>query len=153
MTAQKYNKLQTYSLKLIKEKHCKYPVEKVDYAWQAIQAMQSFLQDRDREHLAVIMLDGQNSLIGMSLVAIGGIAGVASSPRDVLKVAILANASGIILGHNHPSNSLEPSEQDLHFTKAVQRACEVMGIHLLDHIIVSSGHIEGAMSFHDKGLL
>lgn len=153
MPRRQYSKLQTYSLKLVKEKSCKYPVECVDYPEQAFYAMQEYLQDKDREHLVVIMLDGQNKLIGMSTVAIGGIAGLASNPRDVLKVAIVANASGIILGHNHPSGSLEPSPQDIMFTRCVQEACVIMGIIFLDHIIVSSSINPGITSFYKRGIL
>lgn len=153
MTVEQYDSLGVYSLKLVKDGEIKFPVDTVDYAEQAAMAMQHYLQDRDREHLAIIMIDGQNTMIGISTISIGGIAGASSNARDVIKIAILCNASGIIMGHNHPSGSLEPSEQDMTFTKAVKEGCEFMGITLLDHIIVSSSFKAGSMSFASKGLL
>lgn len=145
--------LSVFSLKLSKDSDIKFAIDTIDYAEQAAIAMRAYLEDRDREYVAIIMLDGQNNMIGISTISIGGIAGASANARDVLKIAILCNASGIILGHNHPSGSLEPSFEDIVFTRSVKDGCELMGITLLDHIIVSSSFKPGAMSFASKGLL
>lgn len=60
------------------------------------------------------------------------------SPKDVLRVALLSNATSIILGHNHPSNDLTPSPHDLETTRNIKKACSQLDIHLVDHLIINS---------------
>ena len=71
-------------------------------------------------------------------------------PAEILKAAILSNALRIVLVHNHPSGTLEPSPEDQEFTQAVRQACELMGIDLYDHLIVTD---KGFCSFRERGLL
>lgn len=71
-------------------------------------------------------------------------------PREILKRALLANAAGIILYHNHPSGDPTPSREDREFTRRLASAAEAVGIRLLDHIVV--GHA-GAVSFREAGLM
>jgi len=71
-------------------------------------------------------------------------------PREILKRALLANAAGIILYHNHPSGDPTPSREDREFTRRLSSAAEAVGIRLLDHVIV--GHA-GAVSFREAGLM
>jgi len=71
-------------------------------------------------------------------------------PREILKRALLANAAGIILYHNHPSGDPTPSREDREFTRRLSCAAEAVGIRLLDHVIV--GHA-GAVSFREAGLM
>lgn len=153
LTNSEVQTLAVFSLQTVREKEISLPRELIDTPNIARQVMQNYLENKDREHLAVIMVDGQNRMLGISTIAIGGMAGLASSTRDVLKIAVLLGAYGIILGHNHPSSSLEPSPQDMNFTRAVQKGCDALDIIMMDHIIVSSGTIPGIMSFHEKGLL
>ena len=63
---------------------------------------------------------------------------IAVSPKDILRVALLSNASSIIMGHNHPSTDLTPSQQDLITTHNMAKACKMMDIKLLDHLIVNA---------------
>jgi DNA repair protein RadC len=78
----------------------------------------------------------------------GGISGTITDVRLIMQCAILTNASGIILCHNHPSGNLIPSADDDAATFRVKKACEVMNINLLDHIIISP---ESFYSFADDG--
>jgi len=71
-------------------------------------------------------------------------------PREILKRALLANAAGVILYHNHPSGDPTPSREDREFTRRLSSAAEAVGIRLLDHVIV--GHA-GAVSFREAGLM
>jgi DNA repair protein RadC len=97
------------------------------------------MQDLDREHFVVIHLDNRNCVIGVEEIAIGNTVGIMIHPKEVLEGALLANAVGIIVAHNHPSGEAEPSEQDRKLTAGLKQACELVGINLVDHIIVGNG--------------
>jgi len=71
-------------------------------------------------------------------------------PREILKRAILANAAGLILYHNHPSGDPTPSREDREFTRRLASAAESVGVRLLDHIVVGRG---GCLSFREAGLM
>ena len=96
------------------------------------------LANSDREILLSVMLTVKNQLIGVETVSIGSIYATTMLPRDVFKSAILANAVGIILCHNHPSGELTPSKEDILHTKLLIDAGKLLGIKVLDHIIISN---------------
>jgi len=96
------------------------------------------LANSDREMLLSVMLTSKNQLIGVETVSIGSISATSMAPREVFKSAILANAVGIILCHNHPSGELTPSSEDIQMTKLLVEAGKLLGIKVLDHIIVSN---------------
>ena len=104
------------------------------------------LAGSDREMLLSVMLTVKNDLIGVETVSIGSITASTTTPRDVFKSAILANAVAIIVCHNHPSGSLDPSPEDIKLTKQLIAAGELLGIKVLDHLIVSS---QGYKSLRD----
>jgi len=82
-------------------------------------------------------------------VSIGSLDASIVHPREVYKVAILANSSSIIVCHNHPSGDPTPSREDINVTKMLKEAGELLGIPVLDHIIVGS---EGAYySLKERG--
>lgn len=93
----------------------------------------------DREVVAVINMQQDGRPLSMTVASIGQIESAAASPRDILKAAILSNATGIIMLHNHPSGSLRPSTADIKLTDKLKMACDLMDIQLLDHIIVGRG--------------
>ena len=136
-----------YSLKLVKAGNIKYPVDTVRDCRQAESVLRVYLEDKDCEHLAVVLLDGHNNMIGISTISIGGIACVQVAMRDIFKFAINGRASAMVLGHNHPSGNTEPSHEDIVFTKRVKAAGELMGIPLVDHVIISSGFKKSTYSF------
>jgi len=96
------------------------------------------LANSDREMLLSVMVTSKNQLIGVETVSIGSISATSMAPREVFKSAILANAVGIILCHNHPSGELTPSNEDIQVTKLLVDAGELLGIKVLDHIIISN---------------
>lgn len=100
------------------------------------------------EEFIIVMLNRANKALGWVKISQGSAAGTVVDSRMILQPAILANASGIILAHNHPSGNKKPSEQDLQLTKKIQAACKFMDISLIDHIIVTT---EGYYSFADEG--
>ena len=95
------------------------------------------LASSDREMLISIMLATSNRLIGVETISIGTLNSSETSPREVFKSAILSNAYGIILCHNHPSGELTPSACDYLITDEMTKVGELLGIKVLDHIIVS----------------
>ena len=71
-------------------------------------------------------------------------------PREILKRALLCNAVGVILYHNHPSGDPTPSREDREFTRRLSSAAEAVGVRLLDHIVIAAS---GSVSFREAGLL
>src|SRR5262249_21469864 len=71
-------------------------------------------------------------------------------PREILKRALLANAAGVILYHNHPSGDPSPSREDREFTRRLAAAADSVGLRLLDHVVVGC---EGCVSFRESGLM
>ncbi len=102
------------------------------------------------ESFYCIMLNRSNRVLGFYKVSTGGITGTVADPRVIFQAALLANASSLIISHNHPSGGLKPSKQDEELTHKIKEAGRLLEIRLLDHIIVTS---EGHFSFADQGLL
>lgn len=96
------------------------------------------LGSRPVEHLIVLALDVKGNLIGYNISSIGEIASTALSPRSILMFALECNAAACIICHNHPSQNVTPSDDDLIATRRLQDACKLMQIQLVDHLIVSS---------------
>ncbi len=89
------------------------------------------------ERFVVLYLDGQNRLIGGSVVALGGRHSIAVSAPEIFRPAIVAGAHAIILGHNHPSGSPEPSPEDHAMTRILVDTGKLLGMPVVDHIIVT----------------
>ena len=102
-----------------------------------------------KEVLSVIYLDSSHAIIHSETVAEGTINVNTVYPRELIKRALEHNSSAIIIAHNHPSGSLEPSSQDLQLTKTLTLLGNMMQIQLLDHIIIG----DGSYSFADHGLM
>lgn len=91
----------------------------------------------DVEELRLIYLDAKLHIIGQEILQRGTINSVAIHPREVIKAAMNNHAFSIILVHNHPSGNVQPSKADMAMTERIKEACESIGIHILDHIIIS----------------
>ena len=104
-----------------------------------------------QEAFVVLMLNARNQPIGRPfIVALGTVNGLAVHPRDVFREAVKRNATAVIVGHNHPSGSVSPSEDDLKLTERLVAAGELLGIQLFDHIVLSA---KEHYSFADRGLI
>ena len=99
--------------------------------------MQQELGDKKQEHLVALYLNTQNQIIHQQTIFIGSATRSIAEPREILHYAIKHMATSLILVHNHPSGAVAPSRNDDQVTKLVKEACELMGIVLLDHLIVS----------------
>ena len=93
----------------------------------------------DHEEVWCIFLRTDNTVISLEMLSKGTLSKTSIDNRTVIRRALLNNASGIILLHNHPSGNPSPSVQDIHFTSGLKKACDLMGINLLDHIIIADG--------------
>ena len=91
----------------------------------------------DVEEFRLIYLDSKLHIIGQEIMQRGTINSVAIHPREVIKAAMAHHASSIIMVHNHPSGNVQPSKADVAMTERISEACESIGIHLLDHLILS----------------
>lgn len=109
-----------------------------------------YLARHAKEHLVGLYLDAQNCLIVRETLSMGALNTTRTHPREVFHPAIVNHALGFILAHNHPSGSLTPSSDDAAFTKQMQRAAELMGVGLYDHLIIGRN---GFISLKEKGLL
>jgi DNA repair protein RadC len=100
-----------------------------------------------KESFKVLLLNRANKILGVMNVSEGGISGTIVDTRLILQAAILGNAIGIIISHNHPSGNLIPSAKDDFITRRLKQACEIMDIELLDHVIITT---ESFYSFADE---
>lgn len=101
-----------------------------------VEALGKELCEMDREVMCVINMKTNSVPINCSIVSMGTLNASLVSPRELFKSSILSNAASVVLVHNHPSGSLEPSENDLHLTARLKMAGDILGIEVLDHIIV-----------------
>ena len=106
--------------------------------------------DRKQEHFLSITINGANEVLNVRVVSIGLVDRTPVHPREVFADAVADRASGIIVAHNHPAGSLEPSSSDVDTTRQLKQAGEIMGIQLLDHIIFNRS---GYFSFLESGQL
>ncbi len=108
------------------------------------------MQDLGVEQAWVLLLNQNFKLIKVERISSGGISETSVDVRQIIKQAVLANATVLALSHNHPSNNPRPSRDDDNITQRVKRACEIMRIHFLDHVIVTDGDY---YSYHEQGKL
>ena len=106
--------------------------------------------DRNKEYFWVLSLSQANKILSLELVALGANNRVSASAADVLAVPLQKEAKGVILIHNHPSGSLEPSERDKDYTNKMIQVCRIMNTPMLDYVIITEHNY---FSFAKSGLL
>ncbi|TWF31730.1 DNA repair protein RadC [Chitinophaga polysaccharea] len=113
------------------------------------------LWDNDRielqEQFKVMYLNQQNSILGVYQLSTGGMTSTVVDIRLLFGAAVKLAATKIILAHNHPSESLKPSQADIRVTRKIRDAAAVMDIELMDHIIITPSN--GYFSLAEDGLL
>ena len=105
------------------------------------------LRHLEQEVLLCMMLDTKNHLLGEKRMFLGTVNASLVSPRELFLEALRYQAVNIILVHNHPSGDPTPSREDVLITQRVHQGGELIGIHLLDHIIIGE---HTYMSFREK---
>ncbi|HYD94041.1 MAG TPA: DNA repair protein RadC [Noviherbaspirillum sp.] len=112
------------------------------------QYLQLLLAKKPYESFAVLFLDVKNRLIAAEELFRGTLMHASVYPREVVKAALAHNAAGIILAHNHPSGTPEPSAADRALTTALKQALALVDVRVLDHLVVAGRHV---YSFAEHG--
>jgi len=105
--------------------------------------------DRDKEHFWIIGLATSKKVLFIELVSIGSVSRTIVEPMNVFRVAILKNASKVILVHNHPSGALTPSEGDKDITDRLIQVGLIISVEVIEHLIITPSSY---LSFVDIGL-
>jgi len=106
----------------------------------------------EQEHLRVIVLNTRNRVLDIVEIYKGSLNSAQIRVAEIFRPAIRLNAAAIIVLHNHPSNSLDPSPDDIAVTRAIVEAGKNLDISVLDHIIIGNSHGRGWVSLKERGL-
>ena len=109
-----------------------------------------FFADKSREEFVMIFLDNQHAVIGHEVLFQGTIDGANIYPREIVKATLAHDAAVVILSHNHPSGTSEPSEADKRLTSRIADSLNTIDVKVLDHLVVGGTSIT---SFAERGLL
>lgn len=107
------------------------------------------LREETKEHFIGLHLNTKHKIISFDTVSIGSLNASIVHPRELFKTAILANASQIILIHNHPSGNSRPSQEDITLTQRLVKAGDILGIQVIDHVVIG----DSFTSFKEDGLI
>ena len=114
------------------------------------QYLQLQLAHKNHEVFAVLFLDSQNRMLAMEELFRGTLSQTSVYPREVVLRALHHQAAAVVLSHNHPSGSVQPSRADEHLTQTLKASLALVDVRVLDHIIVGQGQ---ALSMAEQGLL
>ncbi len=120
------------------------PIRRPEEVWETIR----HLGDRQQEQFLVLCLNAAHVLVSRETVTIGLLNRSLVHPREVFRPAIELRSAAVIVAHNHPSGNLEPSREDMEVTTRLQKAGDLLGIPLLDHIVF---HSSGWTSLREQG--
>lgn len=148
---EEYNgRIDLIRLQVVKDKSLKYKVKRFNNPQIVFDSVKKLIGEADREYLFVINLNVKNEPCSIEVCSMGSLTSTMISPREVFKSAIIRNADKIMIAHNHPSGSVEPSNSDIMATQALVKASKIIGISLIDHIIVGDSSY---FSFAENSLL
>ena len=135
-----------------KRRQMEKPEERPDLgtATKIYKHMHPILQDSDVEEFWLLLMNQNHRLIKKLRISHGGITEVSVDIRIIMREAVLANATILAVCHNHPSGNLRPSTADNDLTNQLQRACQLMRIHFMDHVIITDGNY---FSYNETGRL
>jgi len=126
-------------------------LKRITTSKEAYDVFSQYINDLDHEEFYAIYLNRANLIISTENISKGGYNGTVADPRVIIRRALELKATGIILGHNHPSGVCTPSESDKKLTNRIVSAANYLDIKVLDHIIVSTG--DKYFSFADECLI
>lgn len=116
-----------------------FSMERIDTPDKAVSVLAPVLAELDREEVCVVNLDGKGRPINFNVVSIGSVNASLVTGRELYKTAILSNAAGMIMLHNHPSSDLQMSVSDRNVTEKMMYASLLLDIEFYDHVIVAGG--------------
>lgn len=136
----------------LKQIQCKtnYTVQKIKSASDAAAILIDLIGQSDREKFVVMMLNTKCEVIGIDIAHVGSINASVVHPREVYKSAIMNNATLVLVGHNHPSNNCQYSQEDVDVSIRLAEAGMILGIELLDSIIVGA---DNYLSLREENIL
>jgi len=137
-------------LMAIREASLPYPARRISHSQHVFELLHDYFHGHDREEMLAILLDSKNCIIGLHTISIGSLTLSIVHPRETFKAAVLMNAAGLILAHNHPSGDATPSSEDRTLTARLTQAGDLLGIRVLDHVVVGDNRY---VSFADQGWL
>jgi DNA repair protein RadC len=114
----------------------------IDSPAAAASALSHDLMWQSQERFAVVLLDVKNRLLGTQVITIGTATETVVHPREIFREVIKQGATRLIIAHNHPSGSLEPSPEDINLTEQLLQGAQYLQIPLLDHLILGHGNHE-----------
>ncbi len=123
---------------------------KIESAETVYELMHPVLADKSTEEFWIVLLTRSNYLITKQLISRGGTAQLAVDPKVIFKTALDYHAASIVLVHNHPSNNIKPSPEDIQLTERLWQCGKVLDIPILDHIIYTE---DTYFSFADEHLV
>ena len=123
---------------------------KITCSRDAYEAIAPKLEDLNVEEFWVLLLNRANMVLKTVKLSVGGTTGTIIDAGPLFKLALLENAKGIVLCHNHPSGNPKPSEADINITKKLKQAGALLEIHIMDHLIITAN---GYSSLGDDGLM
>ena len=144
-------KIEVVNIRMVKEPSL-YSTEKIRSPEDVLRVIAKELATYDREVFAVLNLKTNGQPINLNICSVGTLDASVVSPREVFKSTILSNSAAFVAVHNHPSGSLNPSQEDKDVTKRLLSRSELLGVKMLDHIIVA-GETGDIYSFKSEGLL
>ena len=104
----------------------------------ACEILRPLIGDIEIEEFWAVYLNQSNRVIRKERLSLGGLTGTHVDVRMIMKEALLCNATGMIIAHNHPSGNEKPSGEDNRITEQVKKAAETLNIRLIDHVIITS---------------
>jgi DNA repair protein RadC len=124
--------------------------EKIRSSRDAFEIFRSKIGDKPYEEFWIILLNRANRVLRKCSISEGGISGTVVDPKKVFKIALDHHATAIILGHNHPSGNINPSEADKLLTQKMMNAGKLLEVDVIDHIILGEDQF---FSFADNGVM
>ena len=139
----------TQLLLMVKEEAQRQTIDRITSTQDVFTLLHEY-SGKEKEYFLLVTLDGSSHVIEKRVIHIGTLNQSLVHPREVFRPAILDNAAGVIIAHNHPSGTLEASRADIQITQRLKEVAKLVGIELLDHVILSS---HGYYSFSEERLL
>lgn len=124
--------------------------KRIQTSGDAFEIFHMYIGDEVYEQFMMIVLNRANDVLKTVSISEGGTSGTIVDLKKIFKMALDNNAAAIILGHNHPSGNMKPSEQDIKLTRKIKGAGKVLDIDVLDHIILGMNKY---YSFADEGMM
>ena len=118
---------------------------------QVLEYLRYDMESRDKEIFKLLHLNNDNQVLAVEDISRGSVAGAFVHPREVMERAIILRSTSMVFVHNHPTGSIEPSEDDQRLTRRLVHVAYLAEMKVMDHIIL--GHGGDYFSFRDKGLI